>query len=172
MASVTAVPAEAGFPLIGLPKISCHPLLSAMVFFACDAIAIIFTGSAVLLGGHPNGGSLDLHRYFALWPALGVFVAIFLATNLYPGVIYNAVNELRRLALALTLSFVVLAGVILHDRTADGYPGRLLLLWWIGAMIVNPLLRSGVRGLFCHKSWWGIPVAVFHTGDEDRKSNV
>jgi Undecaprenyl-phosphate galactose phosphotransferase WbaP len=166
MASITAVPAEGGFPLIGLPKISCHPLLSSMVFFACDAIAIMFTGSAVLLGGHPNGGSLDLHRYFALWPALGVFVAIFLATNLYPGVIYNAVNELRRLALALTLSFVVLAGVILIGRTADDYPGRLLLLWWMAAMIVNPLLRSGVRGLICHRSWWGIPVAVFHTGDE------
>jgi Undecaprenyl-phosphate galactose phosphotransferase WbaP len=166
MASITAVPAEGGFPLIGLPKISCHPLLSSMVFFACDAIAIMFTGSAVLLGAHPNGGSLDLHRYFALWPALGVFVAIFLATNLYPGVIYNPVNELRRLALALTLSFVVLAGVILMGRTADGYPSRLLLLWWMAAMIVNPLLRSGVRGLICHKSWWGIPVAVFHTGDE------
>jgi Undecaprenyl-phosphate galactose phosphotransferase WbaP len=166
MASVTAVPAEGSFPLIRLPKISCHPLLSSTVFFACDASAIMFTGSVVLLGGHPNGGSLDLHRYFALWPALGVFVAIFLATNLYPGVIYNAVNELRRLALALTLSFVVLGGVILIGRTADGYPGRLLLLWWMAAMIVNPLLRSSVRGLICHRSWWGIPVAVFHTGDE------
>jgi Undecaprenyl-phosphate galactose phosphotransferase WbaP len=166
MASVTAVPAEAGCPLIGLPKISRHPLLSATVFFVCDAAAILFTGTVVWLTGRINDGSLDLHRYFALWPALGVFVAIFLATNLYPGVIYNAVNELRRLALALTLSFVVLAGLILLTRTAHDYPGRLLLLWWIAAMMVNPLLRSGVRGLFCHKSWWGIPVAVFHTGEE------
>jgi Undecaprenyl-phosphate galactose phosphotransferase WbaP len=166
MASLTAVPAEAGFPLIGLPKISCHPLLSSMVFFACDAVAIIITGSAVLLGGRTNGGSLDLHRYFALWPALGVFVAIFLTANLYPGVIYNAVTELRRLGLALTLSFVVLAGLILFNRTAEDYPGRLLLQWWMAAIIVNPLLRSVVRGLVCRRPWWGIPVAVFHTGDE------
>ena len=166
MASITAIPAEGVFPLIGLPKISCHLLLSSMVFFACDAIAIMFTGSVVLLGRHPGGESLDLHRYFALWPALGVFVAIFLATNLYPGVIYNAVDELRRLALALTLSFIVLAGVILIGRTADDYPGRLLLLWWMAAMIVNPLLRSGVRGIICHRPWWGIPLAVFYTGDE------
>src|ERR1700733_9735328 len=101
MASLTAVPAEAGIPLIGLPKISCHPLLSSMVFFACDAVAIMLTGSVVLLSGRPNGESLDLHHYLALWPALGVFIAIFLSTNLYPGVICNAVSELRRLGLAL-----------------------------------------------------------------------
>jgi Undecaprenyl-phosphate galactose phosphotransferase WbaP len=166
MASVTAVPAEAGFPRIRLPKISCHPLLSSMVFVVCDAAALMLTGSVVLLNGRTNGGSLDLHRYFALWPALGVFVAIFLSTNLYPGVIYNAVTELRRLGLALTLGVLVLAGLILFNRTAEDYPGRLLLLWWLAAIIVNPLLRSGVRGLVCHRSWWGIPVAVFHTGDE------
>src|SRR3984957_8627384 len=166
MASVTAVPAEAGFPLIGVPKISRHLLLSSTVFFVCDAAAILFTGTMVWLAGRINDESLDLHRYFALWPALGVFVVIFLATNLYPGVIYNAVNELRRLALALTFSFVLLAGLILATRTAHDYPGRLLFLWWMAAMMVNPLLRSGVRGLICHKSWWGIPVAVFHTGEE------
>jgi Undecaprenyl-phosphate galactose phosphotransferase WbaP len=33
-------------------------------------------------------------------------------------------------------------------------------------MIVTPLLRSVVRGLVCHKPWWGIPIAVFYTGDE------
>jgi Undecaprenyl-phosphate galactose phosphotransferase WbaP len=166
MASITAVPAEAGFPHVGLPKISCHPLLSSMVFFACDAFAILFTGSVVLLAERAHGGGLDLQRYFALWPALGVFVAIFLAANLYPGVIYNAVNELRRLALALSLSFVVLAGMILFGRIASVYSGRILLLWWVTAMVANPVLRSVVRGLICHRDWWGIPVAVFHTGDE------
>ena len=115
MASVTAVPAEAAFPLIGLPKIRCHPLLSSMVFFVCDAVAIMVTGSLVLLGKRAGGGDLDLHRYFALWPALGVFIAIFFLVHLYPGVIHNAVTELRRLALALTLSFLVIAGAIFVD---------------------------------------------------------
>jgi Undecaprenyl-phosphate galactose phosphotransferase WbaP len=166
MASVTAVPAEAPFPFLGLPKINCHPLLSSVVFFACDVVAIAFTGSMVLLGRRAGGGSLDLHRYFALWPALGVFVAIFFSTRLYPGVIHNAVTELRRLGLALTLSFLLIAGLVFGTRSADNYPRRLLLLCWIVAMVVTPLLRSTVRRLICHKSWWGIPVAVFHTGDE------
>ena len=33
-------------------------------------------------------------------------------------------------------------------------------------MIVTPLLRSVVRKFVCHKPWWGIPIAVFYTGDE------
>ncbi len=166
MASVTAVPTEAPFPLIGLPKFNCHPLLSSGVFFACDTVAIALTGSLVLLGKRAGGGSLDLHRYFALWPAFGVFIAIFFSTNLYPGVIYNAVTELRRLGLALTLSFLVIAGLNFVSRSAEDYPRRLLLLCWVVAMIITPLLRSVVRGLICHRPWWGIPVAVFHTGNE------
>ena len=109
MASVTAVPTEVPFPLIGLPKIRCLPWLSSMVFFVCDAVAIMVTGSLVLWDKRGGGGNLDLNQYSALWPALGVFIAIFLSCHLYPGVIHNAVTELRRLALALTLSFLVIA---------------------------------------------------------------
>jgi len=164
MASVTAVPTDVPFPLIGLPKIRCRPWLSSMVFFVCDAVAILLTGSLVLWDKRGGGGSLDLNQYFALWPALGVFIAIFLSCHLYPGVIHNAVTELRRLALALTLSFLVIA--ISATRSADDYPRRVLVLWWLVSMIVTPLLRCLVRGLICHRSWWGMPVAVFHTGDE------
>ena len=166
MASVTALPAEAAFPLIGLPKIRCHPFLSFMVFFACDAVAVTVTGSLVLLGKRAGGGNLDIHRYLALWPALGVFIAIFFSSHLYPGVIHNAVTELRRIGLALTLSFLVITGAIIVTRSFDDYPRWVLLFWWIVAMIVTPLLRSLVRGVICHTSWWGIPIAVFHTGDE------
>jgi Undecaprenyl-phosphate galactose phosphotransferase WbaP len=166
MASVTAVPTEAPFPLMGLPRINCRPLLSSLVFFACDAIGIALTGSLVLLGKRGSDGSLDLHRYFAMWPALGVFIAIFFSANLYPGVIHNAVTELRRLGFALTLSFLVVAGLIFVSRSADDYPRRVLLLCWMMAMIVTPSLRSVVRRVICHRPWWGVPVAIFHTGDE------
>ena len=166
MASVTALPVDAGFPLTSPPKVRCHPLPCSLVFFACDGVAIMLTASLVLLGKRASGGSLDIHRYLALWPVLGVFLAIFFSSHLYPGVIHNAVTELRRLVLAVTLSFLVMGGLIFVTRSWDRYPGRLLLLWWMVAMVVTPVLRSVVRGLICHRSWWGIPVAVFNTGDE------
>jgi Undecaprenyl-phosphate galactose phosphotransferase WbaP len=166
MASVTVVATETPLPLTGLPRIPCNPWLCSLVVLACDAIALTFTASLVLLGNRASGGGLDIHRYFALWPALGLFFAIFAASSLYPGIIHNAVTELRRLGLGLTMSFLVMAGLILVTRSVDDYPRRVLFLWWLMAMIVTPLLRSVVRELACHKPWWGIPVAVFYTGVE------
>ncbi len=166
MASVTALPVDAAFPLTGPPKIRCHPLPCSLVFFACDSIAIMLTGSLVLLGKRAGTGSLDIHRYLALWPVFGVFIAIFVSSHLYPGVIHNAVTELRRLVLAVTLSFLVIASLISVTRSSEEYPGRILLLWWMVAIIVTPLLRSVVRARICHRPWWGIPVAIFNTGDE------
>jgi Undecaprenyl-phosphate galactose phosphotransferase WbaP len=171
MASVTAVPTESPFPLITLPKVHSIPMLCTTIFFVCDAAAITLTGCLVLLS-KPGGGTsaLDLHRYLALWPALGIFMAIFVAARLYPAVIHNAVTELRRLGLALTLSFLVIAWLIVVTRgaiTAGAIEprSRVLFLWWMLTMTVTPLCRSVVRDLFCHRPWWGIPVAVFHTGD-------
>ena len=166
MASVTAFPVEAAFPLNGPPKIRRHPLPCSLVFFACDCVAIMLTGSLVLLGKRAGSGSLDIHRYLALWPVLGVFVAIFVSYHLYPGVIHNAVTELRRLVLAVTLSFLVIVSLISFTRSSEEYPGPVLLLWWMVAIIVTPVLRSVVRARICHRPWWGIPVAVFNTGDE------
>jgi len=165
MATVTVVPTDRPFPLIRLPKIRCHPFLCSLVFVGCDAVAISLAGVTVLLENRING-RLDFHQYFSLWPALGIFFAIFSLSNLYPGIIHNAVTELRRLGLALTLGFLVLATPISLTRLDEAYPRRALLLCWIAAIVVTPLLRSVVRAFVCRKPWWGIPVAVFHTGNE------
>jgi FlaA1/EpsC-like NDP-sugar epimerase len=165
MATVTVAPTDRPFPLIHLPKIRCHPFLCSLVFVSCDAIAISLAGITVLLENRVDG-RLDFHHYFSLWPALVVFFAIFAFSNLYPGIIHNAVTELRRLGLALTLSFLVLATLISFARLDETFPGRVLLLCWTTAIVLTPLLRSIVRAFVCHKPWWGIPVAVFHTGDE------
>src|SRR5271170_5008729 len=161
MASATAVSRESPFPSSRLPRIQCNPLLSSLVFFASDTAAIAVTGALVLLAGR---GIRDLHRYIGLWPAFGLFFGVFAYSNIYPGIIHNGVAEFRRLAVGLTSCFLVVAGMILVTR--NGYPRSVLFLWWLAAMIATPLLRSVVRGFVCHKPWWGIPIAVFYTGDE------
>jgi len=60
----------------------------------------------------------------------------------------------------------MVAGMIFLTRSVDGYPGAVLLLWWLAAVVVTPILRSVMRKLVCRRPWWGIPVAVFYTGDE------
>lgn len=166
MATVTLVPAERSFPLIRLPKIQCRPFLCALLFVACDSVAIVLAGIAALLLWRAAAGGLDFHRYFSLWPAFAVFFPVFGLQNLYPGIIYNAVTELRRLSSALTLSFLILASVISMPGLGVTYSHGFLFLCWAMAIFLTPLLLSIARAFVCHKPWWGIPVAVFYTGDE------
>jgi Undecaprenyl-phosphate galactose phosphotransferase WbaP len=166
MASVTVVATGSAFPLIRLPRNNCSPWLCSLVVFTCDVVALALTGTLVLLANTAGDRGLDVHRYLALWPAVGVFFAIFASSGLYPGIIHHAVSELRRFALGLTIGFLVMAGLIFVTGRTNDYPGRVLFLGWLVAVIVNPFLRSVVRAFVCSKPWWGIPVAVFYTGDE------
>jgi Undecaprenyl-phosphate galactose phosphotransferase WbaP len=154
------------FPLIRLPRIHYKPLLSSLVFLVSDTVAITITGTLVLWGSQGSLGGLDIQRYFTLWPALVFFFVVFAYSNLYPGIIHNAVAELRRLAFGLTIGFLMEAGIILVTRSVGVYPRTVLFLWWLAAVVVTPILRSIVREFVCHRPWWGIPVAVFYTGEE------
>jgi Undecaprenyl-phosphate galactose phosphotransferase WbaP len=165
MASVSAITAVDSRPCTGLPKLGGHPYLSSVVFVVCDLMAFALTLALALLGQRAMSGGINWSSYVALWPAPAVLLAVFLSTSLYPCVIYNAVSELRRLELALTLSFLAIVALILLVPGAD-FPRQLLLLCWLLAMIITPGLRSVVRGVACRQSWWGVPVVMFHTGDE------
>jgi Undecaprenyl-phosphate galactose phosphotransferase WbaP len=165
MASISATPTSDSFPFAVLPRIPRYPMLSSALFFACDMCALSLTVLLVLLCEHGRWDRLNLQPYFSLWPAVGVFIATFFANHLYPGVIYNAVTELRRLGGALTLSFAAVSCLFF----IAGYkecPPRFILFCWLLAMPTVPLLRSVVRSLICSQAWWGVPVVVFHTGDE------
>lgn len=160
MASASIAVTES-FPLIRLPRIHYKPLLSSLVFLASDTVAITITGTLVLWGSHGSVGGLDIHRYFALWPALVFFFVVFAYSNLYPGIIHNAVAELRCLAFGLTIGFLMEAGIILVTRSVGVYPRAVLLLWWLAAVVVTPILRSIVREFVCHRPWWGSPSLYF-----------
>ena len=121
MASATAVSRESAFPSIRLPRIHCNPLLSSLVFFASDTVAIAVTGALVLLGAG-KWRYCDIHRYVALWPALGYFSAYLLTPTFTPASSITRVAELRRLAFGLTSCFLVVAGMILVTRSVGLSP--------------------------------------------------
>ncbi len=166
MASVTLVSRKSAFPLIRLPKIRCNPLLCSAAFIACDVMALVATGAFALCLDLFLGRRPEIRFDVSLWPALGIFFAVFAWSNLYPGIIYNAVTELRRLGLGVSLAFLIMAAMTAVSHSRAGYSHSILLFWWLGALLFLPLLRSIVRGMLCRRPWWGIPVAVFYTGEE------
>lgn len=122
------------------------------------------SAALALLGAGVTRGD-DLHRCLVAWPALGVFFGVLASYRLYPGILHNAVEELRRLGLGLSTSFLLLASAMFFTHRAADYSRRAFLLWWFTALVVTPLLRSVLRGLVCRKPWWGVPLAVLYTGD-------
>jgi Undecaprenyl-phosphate galactose phosphotransferase WbaP len=166
VASITAIASEPTFQLIRVPKSICKPLVSSLVIFACDMLAIATSVCLTLLGSHLGGEALDFSRYFALWPSLGLFAAIFATLGLYPGVIHNAVAELRRLVLGVTISFIMIEALLFVTRSPLSTPCEVIILCWIATLVITPVMRSVVRELLCRKPWWGTPVAVFYTGPE------
>jgi Undecaprenyl-phosphate galactose phosphotransferase WbaP len=178
MASVT-VSQKLALPLFTLPRVRCNPWLCSLVFIACDAVALATSGMLVFLsllfprlafsGYDASRESLAVQRYLDLWPALAVFFCIFTYSHLYPGIIHNAVAELRRIGYALTTGFFLMTALLFFARTGADYPRCGILLWWMVAIVLTPALRSMVREVVCRQPWWGIPVAVFDTGDESTK---
>jgi Undecaprenyl-phosphate galactose phosphotransferase WbaP len=162
MASVTVAATEQSTTFFRLPEISCRPVLCALLLMACDGAAIAAGGllAFVLTGG---GGSLE--RLLTAWPVLGVFFCVLSAYRLYPGIIYNAVEELRRLAQGLTTGFVLLASAIYFMDSGAQYSRRGFLLWWLLSLLMTPLFRCLLRSTVCRKPWWGVPLAVFYTGE-------
>jgi Undecaprenyl-phosphate galactose phosphotransferase WbaP len=164
MASVSVVPAGPAVALTPVPTVRRRPFFCFFIFPLCDVFALAAVAAFVLLvqpGLHPDAA---VERYLALWPAPLAVVIAFACAGLYPGIIHNAVDELRRLGLTLTVTFLAMAALIFTERGTVYRPGS-LLLWWLGALFVIPALRSFFRETLCHKPWWGVPVAVFHTGD-------
>jgi Undecaprenyl-phosphate galactose phosphotransferase WbaP len=129
-------------------------------------LAITTSVCLVLLGYTLSGRVPDFSHYLALWPSLGLFAAIFAGFGLYPGVIHNAVAELRRLVLGVTIGFIMIAGLLFVIQSPVPNSWLVIILCWILAVVITPITRSAVRDMLCTKPWWGSPVAVFYTGPE------
>lgn len=160
MASVTVAATEQGATFFRLQEAPCRPLLCASLLVASDGIALAVCGwlALALRWGH-------VVPELPVWTGAGIFLGVFAAYRVYPGVVHNAVEEVRRLVLGLTTGFLLLASTIYFAHGSARYSRRSFLVWWFSSLIVTPLLRSLLRGAVCRKPWWGVPLAVVYTSE-------
>ena len=158
---IQAVPiAEAGA--------GCRPRLSTSLILLADAAALAFVFIFAVLVRHASGGQYELMLYWRLWPLLGLFVAAFALFGLYPGIIFNAVTEIRRIAAATTVVFLVLAVLTFLLRMVDTYSRLIFFMAWVMSMIFIPVARTLIRQRFARSPWWGYPTLVFVGGEAGR----
>jgi lipopolysaccharide/colanic/teichoic acid biosynthesis glycosyltransferase len=105
--------------------------------------------------------------YTTLWPVLLLVAGVRAVTGLYPGHGLSEVAQLRGQTVATGLvAATVLAGGSLF-RFDVNYSRVVLVAWFVGLVIVLPLVRAGVRWGLGTRPWFGIKVHV-HTRDAAR----
>lgn len=134
------------------------------VFLASDTLALI--------GGSMGGvylrllldGEFHPALYWQLWPLLGLFLLAYAASGLYPGVGVSPVDELRRICLSTTLTYLALGAGIFLFREGETYSRGVFLLAWLFSLLGVLLGRFLMRQLFAHRCWWGYPVLILGGG--------
>jgi len=114
---------------------------------------------------------LPAASYVNLWPVLPLLVGARAAVGLYPGHGVSEVVQLRGQTMVTVLvAASVLAGGALF-RFNESYSRVVLATWFLGLIVVLPLVRAGVRWALAQRPWFGIPVHV-HAGDADAGSLI
>ena len=150
----------ATIPRVKLPSRS----LTVLSFVLVDVIALLCSASfsfsmAELLWP----GLMGRHLLIAL-PVLAMQGVIFAASGLYTSTAMHPAEEMRRVAVLVSLVFLVYTAAYFggyHEWMMVG----LLVVMWSNALFLTICGRVFLRIFFAPISWWGYPVVVVGNGE-------
>jgi Undecaprenyl-phosphate galactose phosphotransferase WbaP len=134
------------------------------VLAASDFLALAVAGIVSVYLRLAFNGQYSPSLYWQLWPVLGLFLLAYGAAGLYPGVGVSPVDELRRICISTTFTYLVLGAGIFLFREGETYSRGVFLLAWLLSIIAVLLGRLVVRQLFSTSPWWGYPVLILGGG--------
>ena len=144
--------------------------LTALV--ASDFCALFAAFVLAYLGRLLTGGDLDVVNYIVLLPGYLLFVCLYAALGLYPGILMPPSYELKRLSIATSTGFLFLSFLMFLGQQGVLYSRSIMLTSWLLALGMVPLFRFLTRRAFAGHSWWGYPVILFslpEKGDPARR---
>ncbi len=103
------------------------------------------------------------------WLAVPLYLGLSFFLRIVPGWGLGAVEELRRVVMALTIAFALtIVGMWLVHTNAvggDGVSSRLSVgLAWLFSLGLVPWARATAKGLLLRRDWWGVPVVIYGSG--------
>lgn len=151
-------------PVILSLRMSIRSLPMVVLLGLSDLLALALSGMGGVHLRLVFDGQYEPSLYGQLWPILGVFFLAYAAAGLYPAVGLSPVDELRRICLSTTFTYLVLgAGLFLTGESETYSRGVFLLAWGfsLGAVLLGRLL---VRQRFARYAWWGYQVLILGAG--------
>ena len=129
-----------------------------------DLLALFLAG---VIGVHLRlalGGVYSPSLYGHLWPVLGIFLLAYAAAGLYPAVGLSPVDELRRICLSTSFTYLVLGAGLFLTGESETYSRGVFLLAWALSLLLVLLGRLLVRQVFSPYPWWGYQVLILGGG--------
>jgi len=143
---------------------SLRSLSTSAPLIVADLLGLLVACVISVRVRHALGGQFEPELYWRLWPILGIIVLIYAVAKLYPAVGLSPVEELRRLCLSTTLSYMALGAVIFLTREGTTYSRGIFLMAWVLSVVGVWLSRIFIRKWVATYDWWGFPVLIMGAG--------
>jgi Undecaprenyl-phosphate galactose phosphotransferase WbaP len=133
---------------------------TGVVFFIADALAVLAACAITVAMRRWFGGEISWRLYFRLIPFLAMVPLLIGLMDLYPGVLLNPVEEMRRLTIAISagISLVVVATFLIKE--ANAYSRIVFVAAAPLAIGMGLGARWLVRRVCRNARWWGIPTVL------------
>jgi Undecaprenyl-phosphate galactose phosphotransferase WbaP len=94
------------------------------------------------------------------FPGVALIFLAFLCYGLYPGVLLHPAEEIKRVAVAVTVVFFAFASMLFIFRSPELYSRSVFLVAWVIAAPIVLLGRYLVRRMCADRRWWGQSAVV------------
>jgi Undecaprenyl-phosphate galactose phosphotransferase WbaP len=129
-----------------------------------DLFALLLAASGALVARYAWTGEMVQPRQFDGAAMMGLFVVVFGAFGLYPGIALNPVDEFRRVLKATTLAYLLAIGGSYLVKEAGEYSRLTVVAAWFLTVVLATVLRGLTRAVCAKFSWWGVTAVVMGAG--------
>lgn len=136
--------------------------LSALL--VTDLAALGLAACGALVARYLWTGEVAEPRQFAGLLMMALFVVVFGAFGLYPGIALNPVDEFRRVLKATTLAYLLAIGGSYLIKESGEYSRLTVVAAWLLTVALTAVMRSVTRTVCAKFSWWGVTAVVMGAG--------
>ncbi len=134
--------------------------LPHLLILLSDLLSLLLTQSMSYMWLRGMGVSLSFETWTSALPLTLLFLLGYRLGNLYPGILYHPVEEIRKFTTITALVGLAVMGTLLTFHI-----GASSLLLHVGVtslitLFTLPLGRTGLRIMFASRPWWGYPAVI------------
>lgn len=144
----------------GILKLPLFLRATTLLFMFSDLTVVGLSIVATVLVRYVFGGQFHPSLYWELWPALALFPLAYGALGLYPGVLLQPPDELKKTFWGTSLIFLALGSGTFLFQGGTLYSRSIFAVAWLLTVVLLPLCRALIRDRLSGASWWGYPAVV------------